>query len=412
MISHSCPLCVQIFERCLHQIEDDRHFKMHTFDPLPSARSKGSSSSSDVVVPHGIIRQIYGPPQRRRRFVTPRMTEGESADERSIAEQQEQRLERRREVYRHKLFVKHMGANKISGFQQITPESFKIFPQRIERLVPWIRRELQAILTLSHPASASSSSSSSRSDPNPSGELMTGLELIREYITAVLKRYDLQTDQAQDLLRDFLHEHTEHFVHEMMAFARSPFSMEAYDAAAQYDTPRPRQDGPSGSRSEDRTRRRDRRDDQSQSFSRNSRRKRGRSRSLGRSRSRGRSRSKDTERHQRRLSRSRDRRGGSRPVNSNRHGKQKEQASDTLINRPKPEASSEDEIMSWSRGGRTPSASSKEAVVGPSTSSSSSTLEHVPDKDDRTAASLNNALHGLLQAKLEREKALYLARQG
>ncbi|KAG0019823.1 hypothetical protein BGZ81_009591 [Podila clonocystis] len=128
-----------------------------------------------------------------------------------------------------------MGANKISGFQQITPESFKIFPQRIERLVPWIRRELQAILTLSPLAS----SSSSRSGPNPSGELLTGLELIREYITAVLKRYDLQTDQAQDLLRDFLHEHTEHFVHELMAFARSPFSMEAYDSVAQHE-PEPR----------------------------------------------------------------------------------------------------------------------------------------------------------------------------
>ncbi|KAF9210170.1 hypothetical protein BGZ59_009766 [Podila verticillata] len=189
-----------------------------------------------MVVPHGIIRQIYGPPQRRRRFETSRLPPEESAAERTIVEQQELRLERRREVYRHKLFVKHMGANKISGFQQITPETFKIFPQLIERLVPWIRRELQAILSLSLPASSTSSSSRSgqgqhppREDPNPtsSSELMTGLELIREYITAVLKRYDLQTDQAQDLLRDFLHEHTEHFVHELMAFARSPFSMEA-----------------------------------------------------------------------------------------------------------------------------------------------------------------------------------------
>ncbi|KAF8987244.1 hypothetical protein BGZ52_005463 [Haplosporangium bisporale] len=254
-----------------------------------------------MVVPHGIIRQIYGPPQRRRRFETSRLPPEESAAERTIVEQQELRLERRREVYRHKLFVKHMGANKISGFQQITPETFKIFPQLIERLVPWIRRELQAILSLSLPASSTSSSSRSgqgqhppREDPNPtsSSELMTGLELIREYITAVLKRYDLQTDQAQDLLRDFLHEHTEHFVHELMAFARSPFSMEAYDQAAQGDRA---------------------------------------------------------------------------------------------------------------------SSSAKDASTGPSTSTS--TVEHGSDKDG-TAANRNNALHMLLQAKLEREKALYLSRQG
>ncbi|KAI9242302.1 MAG: hypothetical protein BYD32DRAFT_255636 [Podila humilis] len=448
MISHSCPLCVQIFESCLHQIEDDRHFKVHTFDPLPSHSSKkGSSSSSDMVVPHGIIRQIYGPPQRRRRFETSRLLPEESAAERTIVEQQELRLERRREVYRHKLFVKHMGANKISGFQQITPETFKIFPQLIERLVPWIRRELQAILSLSLPASSTSSSSRSgqgqhppQEDPNPtsSSELMTGLELIREYITAVLKRYDLQTDQAQDLLRDFLHEHTEHFVHELMAFARSPFSMEAYDQAAQYDSPspQPRHDGPSRGRPEYHPNRRDRREDRSESSSRGHRRKRGRSQSTSRSRSRTRSRrnsksrvrldrqsrsrsrsrsiGQGAERYQRRSrsqskNRSRTRIDSRyRASSSNRHGKLKAQAPDTLINRPQQGEASEDQILFLNRGDRA-SSSAKDASTGPSTSIS--TVEHGSDKDG-TAANRNNALHMLLQAKLEREKALYLSRQG
>ncbi|KAG0332655.1 hypothetical protein BG004_001159, partial [Podila humilis] len=204
---------------------------------------------------HGIIRQIYGPPQRRRRYVIPRVQREESVIERTVAELQEQALERRREVYRRHLFVKHMGANRISGYQQITPETFKLFPRRIEKLTPWIRRELNAIFSLSggsgqftstsstqHSYTASgasvsltpSSSSSSSSSSLCGDELTTGLEIIREYITAVLKRYDLQTDQAQDLLQDFLHEHTGHFVHELMGFARSPLSMDAYDKVAQY----------------------------------------------------------------------------------------------------------------------------------------------------------------------------------
>ncbi|KAF9295014.1 hypothetical protein BGZ88_002939 [Linnemannia elongata] len=138
----------------------------------------------------------------------------------------------------NKRLLRIEGANRISGFQQITPETFRIFPQRLDRLVPWIRRELQAITTLSSfPPEAAGSASATRTTNSSNDETDSGLEIIREYIIAVCKRYDLQTDQGQDLIRDFLHDHTEHFVHELMGFARSPFSMEAYDRAAQYSSP-------------------------------------------------------------------------------------------------------------------------------------------------------------------------------
>ncbi|KAF9200388.1 hypothetical protein BGZ49_009391 [Haplosporangium sp. Z 27] len=248
MVSHSCPLCVQIFESCIHNIQDDEHYSVHRFEPLASNSKKSASSSStsattnrdqrQMEIPYGIIRQLYGPPQLRRRFRNHRNVQGhESTVEQSVVEQQQQALERRRHVYRHRLFVKHMGANRISGFQQITPESFRIFPHRLDRLIPWIRRELQAILSLDNqPNSDSSSLTSTPSMTENCQDSDRGLELIREYIIAVLKRFDLQTDQAQDLLRDFLYEHTEQFVHELMGFARSPYSIEAYDRVAQYDT--------------------------------------------------------------------------------------------------------------------------------------------------------------------------------
>jgi len=189
-----------------------------------------------MTVPYGIIRQLYGPPQNRRRSYR-NQQRSESTEERSVAEQQQHALEKRRHVYRNHLFVRHMGANRISGFQQVTPETFKVFPHKLNRLIPWIRRELRAILTLSS-SSATIPTTDDYNEQHPSRhryeEIDTGLELTREYIIAVLKRYDLQTDQAQDLLRDFLHEHTELFVHELMAFARSPYSIEAYDQVAQY----------------------------------------------------------------------------------------------------------------------------------------------------------------------------------
>ncbi|KAI8597341.1 hypothetical protein EDD21DRAFT_418803 [Dissophora ornata] len=275
IISHACPLCIRIFESCIHEIRDDTHYTVHRFEPLLSASKKSSTSimssssstsaatsstSHQMAVPYGIIRQLYGPPQRRRHARSGQHAHrDETLDERSVAEQQQQALEQRRHVYRHRLFVKHVGANRISGFQQITPETFRVFPHKLDRLIPWIRRELRAILSLSttpsyssgtntDEASTSSSSSPFSFPPSLSSdtehlqhhryeEIDTGLELIREYIVAVLKRYDLQTDQAHDLLKDFLQESTEQFVHELMAFARSPHSIEAYDRSAQYDSP-------------------------------------------------------------------------------------------------------------------------------------------------------------------------------
>ncbi|KAF8944950.1 hypothetical protein BGZ47_003454 [Haplosporangium gracile] len=208
--------------------------RFRTINSIPSR-----PTASDTTVPHGIIRRLYGPPQFRRRARN-RPPPADSADEQSVSDRQQAALENRRNVYRNGLFVRHMGANRISGFQQITPETFRIFPQRLDRLVPWIRRELQAITTLSPflpDASGGHGGTRSADNSNPHEETDSSLEIIREYIIAVCKQYDLQTDQGQDLIRDFLHDHTEHFVHELMGFARSSFSMEAYDRSAQYSSP-------------------------------------------------------------------------------------------------------------------------------------------------------------------------------
>ncbi|KAF9105832.1 hypothetical protein BGX27_009421 [Mortierella sp. AM989] len=234
MISHSCPLCIQVFESCIHNILDDLNYTVHRFEK-PTSSSKGPSTGSpssstssatsrrqqQIAVPYGIIRQLYGPAQRRRRFRNPPNVD---LAEQTVTEHQQSALEKRRHVYRHRLFVKHIGANRITGFQQITPETFRIFPHKLDRLIPWVRRELQAILSLASPPTSDSSTSASGPSETtydlPQGA-DRGVELIREYIIAVMKRYDLQTDQGQDLLRDFLYEHTEQFVHELMGFARS-----------------------------------------------------------------------------------------------------------------------------------------------------------------------------------------------
>ena len=49
--------------------------------------------------------------------------------------------------------------------------------------------------------------------------------------------YDLQSADAYRELRPFFFERTEQFVHELVAFARSPFEMPVYDRYVQYARP-------------------------------------------------------------------------------------------------------------------------------------------------------------------------------
>jgi E3 ubiquitin-protein ligase Topors len=48
---------------------------------------------------------------------------------------------------------------------------------------------------------------------------------------------DIQTEEFVQQLRPFLLEKTQHFVHELLNFMRSPFDMIGFDEAVQYDWP-------------------------------------------------------------------------------------------------------------------------------------------------------------------------------
>ncbi|KAJ3214491.1 hypothetical protein HDU67_001623 [Dinochytrium kinnereticum] len=95
----------------------------------------------------------------------------------------------------------------------LTPEAFRKSQEAQARAVPWIRRELQVLLR------------------------DNDVELVKDYVMIVLEKFEIQSQQAVDLLRQFLMENTEHFVHELVSFLRSPFNVDAWDKAVQYDQP-------------------------------------------------------------------------------------------------------------------------------------------------------------------------------
>jgi hypothetical protein len=60
------------------------------------------------------------------------------------------------------------------------------------------------------------------------------VEIIKDYILAVMRRCDIGSDESVLLLREYLDEDAELFVHELIGFARSPFDIRTYDDRVQY----------------------------------------------------------------------------------------------------------------------------------------------------------------------------------
>ncbi|KAI8850983.1 hypothetical protein BC829DRAFT_488464 [Chytridium lagenaria] len=214
-ISHNCPLCKQKFRECYHRLRSSRDYETHVFSSLTwkvqqqvrtnrfhPYRNTGSRSLTAV------RRRIAQNRDRMRRAIAPAMPNLLNDPD----FQREEAKRKRRIIYDKGLYAKHIGMNLFSRYRtMLTPDAFKKCKETQARAVPWIRRELQALL----------------------GE--TDIELIKDFIMIVLEKYEIQSQHAVDLLRQFLMEHTEHFIHELVSFLRSPFNVDAWDRAVQYD---------------------------------------------------------------------------------------------------------------------------------------------------------------------------------
>ncbi len=148
-------------------------------------------------------------------------------------------LERRRHVYRHRLLSLHVGSNRISKYRDLSPQRFRDDDVLQSRARKWIRRELQVFDFLNSDCG------------NTGGERRraNNAEFLLEYIIAILKSTDIKGSggHSEELLKDFLgRENARIFLHELQAWLRSPYSLDEWDRATQYDESRIRQ-GTAGS---------------------------------------------------------------------------------------------------------------------------------------------------------------------
>lgn len=236
-----CPLCKQPFNSIYHSIKSENDFKQYDLRPLDNGSFGifGGVRFRYRTTLTGINQQRGGrttlPPDNGVMFESSAGAAGQSQDRfmrnmmlrlaarraaaregravRSIREQE--MVNFRRELYRKGVRVRTVTDGGRS--RDISAEFFRRNPACLHRLIPWLKREL-AVLYGGH------------------GSLVN---IVQHIIMSQITRYDMDDGAIEEELRPFLQGRAEHFLHEFISFAKSPFDMQAYDRHAVYDCPGP-----------------------------------------------------------------------------------------------------------------------------------------------------------------------------
>lgn len=133
-------------------------------------------------------------------------------------------LERRRRVYRDRLYALHVGANRISGYRDFTSAEFAASYEWQAKARMFLRRELLVFSFLDGGAAAV---------PRAGNR-----EFLLEFIVAMLRTYELKGagGHVENMLTEYLGRENATFVlHELEAWLRSPYKKLAeWDVEVQY----------------------------------------------------------------------------------------------------------------------------------------------------------------------------------
>ncbi|XP_061882817.1 topoisomerase I binding, arginine/serine-rich a [Entelurus aequoreus] len=232
-----CPLCKQPFNSIYHSIKSEQDFKQYDLKPVTNGSFGmfGGVRFRYRTTLTGVQRQQWGrtstppdngvlfespanPPQQRetrfmRRVMMTMAARRKAASEgRTLHNVREQEMINfRRDLYRQGLRVRNVRDG--GRCRDTSAEFYRRNPACLHRLIPWLKREL-VVLYGAH------------------GSLVN---IVQHIIMSRITRVDVEDGAIQEELRPFLQGRTEHFLHEFISFAKSPFNMEAYDQHAVYD---------------------------------------------------------------------------------------------------------------------------------------------------------------------------------
>ncbi|KAK9540468.1 hypothetical protein VZT92_002918 [Zoarces viviparus] len=229
-----CPLCKQPFNSIYHSINSEQGFKKYDLQPVENTSFgtfggvrfryrttlTGDHRRTSSPPDHGVMFEASANPtqqpqdryiRRMMRLAAERGAESEGRAANSLREQD--MIYIRRELYRHGVRVQ--GVRDGGRSRDIGAEFFRGNPACLHRLIPWLKRELIVLY----------------------GAHDSLVNIVQHIIMSRITRYNMEDGAIQEELRPFLRGRTEHFLHEFVSFAKSPFNMEGYDQHAVYDYP-------------------------------------------------------------------------------------------------------------------------------------------------------------------------------
>uniref|UniRef100_L7M182 E3 ubiquitin-protein ligase Topors n=1 Tax=Rhipicephalus pulchellus TaxID=72859 RepID=L7M182_RHIPC len=253
-VKAECPLCKQRFKSIVHNVrsfEDYDQYFVHDHSQvsattnaaaaaaaaMAAASSRSSALSSALLLAHHFV---YSPmlltwhsprrtrarsrqhsvlhiPSRITRSGSVRTRSGRTAPRNAPASVTHvgplpTSSTERRSLYELDLWV--CPPNNRRSARHFTPAFFRENPACTHRLIPWLNRELVALLG------------------GGEGQVTFTTELVLALIT----RYEVCCLEFAEHVRPFFGTRTAHFLHELAAFVASPLDMVAYDRVAVYDS--------------------------------------------------------------------------------------------------------------------------------------------------------------------------------
>ncbi|KAH9056293.1 hypothetical protein EDB87DRAFT_1566736 [Lactarius vividus] len=223
--SRRCPLCAQnIGDHLIHRIRSTYDYQKHFLPPLrTSPRPLTRSDGARIAAIHRRRERVWGTRNRA------------AQDE---ADALERAVSRRRWIYQHNLYAKHVASNKYTRYRPYpTPAQFTASQDLISRTTVFLRRELQVWPNAD--VEARLSPVSFVVDTN------TYVQFLVTFVISLMKSIDIRSESAIKLLAEFLdmdtsyipgerHVNAEHFAHEIYCYLRSPYrDLSVYDSVVQ-----------------------------------------------------------------------------------------------------------------------------------------------------------------------------------
>ncbi|XP_013923756.1 PREDICTED: uncharacterized protein LOC106550380 [Thamnophis sirtalis] len=225
-----CPLCKQRFYSFCHTIRRKDAFCEYvlplnagSFSPSESKEDCASASSQRLtsIPDNGIVHnEIRGTLTQREKDIYKLMRQfavterPNDIDLISLGKFKAQAvIQFRRTLYQAGILVQNAPN---PDFNQISSaEFFGRNPQCLDRVIPWLKRELKVLF----------------------GNKRSTIQTFQNLILSNMIHHDLDSKEFETILQPHLHHFTGHFLHEFMSFVQSSLNLKKYDWCALYECP-------------------------------------------------------------------------------------------------------------------------------------------------------------------------------